>query len=297
MDNAAMPWTAIALILLAALCHAVWNIGAKKAGGGSHFVMMGAVFVLLLWAPVAAWFAPQVLGWNQWQWGAVGASALLHLAYYRVLLRGYREADLTVVYPVARGSGPLLSSAAAVVLLGEQLGPYGAAGVVAMALGVFLIAGGPGLLRKAEDPAARARLKAGLGWGLLTGLLSASYTVLDGHVVRAMAVAPVLLDYIGNALRIPMMAPVVWRERATARQAWRSQWRYAVMGAVLGPGAYVMVLYAMQLAPLSRVAPAREVSMLFAAVLGGQLLGERDRLPRLLGAGCLALGVAALAWG
>ncbi len=292
-----MPLTALVLILLAALAHAVWNIGAKKAGGGTHFVMMGAVLVTLLWAPLALWHAPQLLQWSTVQWLAVAASAVLHLVYYRVLLRGYREADLTVVYPVARGSGPLLSSAGAVVLLGEHLGPWATLGVGVMVLGVFFIAGGPAVLRKAEEPLARARLKAGLAWGLLTGVLSASYTVLDGHIVRALAVSPVLLDYIGNLARIPLMAPAVWRERASLRSAWAQQWRYAVVGAVLGPGAYVMVLYAMTLAPLSRVAPARELSMLFAAVLGGQLLGERDRGPRLLGASLMAAGVAALAWG
>ena len=76
-----------------------------------------------------------------------------------------------------------------------------------------------------------------------------------------------------------------------------AQWRPALVVAVLGPFSYVLVLYAVRLAPLSHVAPAREVSMLFAAILGGTLLGESDRMMRLLGAGAIAAGVAALAFG
>ncbi len=296
--NAAMPWQAFALVLLAALAHAVWNIGAKKAGGGTHFVLMGALFVGVLWAPLGLWLAVhEVPQWGTTQWAAVLASALLHLIYYNTLLRGYREADLTVVYPVARGSAPLLSSAAAVLLLGESAGWGLAAGVVMMALGVFLIAGGPALWHRAHDPAQRARLRAGLLWGALTGALIASYTVLDGFAVKLLLVSPIVLDYLGNLLRIPLMLPAAWRERATAARDWRMQWKVALLGAVLGPLAYVLVLYAMRLAPLSHVAPAREVSMLFAALLGGHLLGEADRGARLLGALAMAAGVVMLVLG
>ena len=87
------------------------------------------------------------------EWVFIGASGVLHLVYYLTLLRGYRKADLTVVYPLARGSGPLLSSVAAIVLLGEQISALGAAGIAGVAGGVFLVAGGPGLLRATHDPA------------------------------------------------------------------------------------------------------------------------------------------------
>jgi drug/metabolite transporter (DMT)-like permease len=163
--------------------------------------------------------------------------------------------------------------------------------------GVFLIAGGPGLLRAAHDPAARARVHKGMLYGLLTGAFIASYTVVDGYAVKFLLMSPILIDYMGNFVRVGLLAPVVLRDLSTARTLWLAQWRFALLVAVVSPVAYVLVLYAMQQAPLSHVAPAREVSMLFAALIGGHLLGEGDRVARILGAVCIAAGVTALALG
>lgn len=293
-----MPATAIALVLVAALLHAGWNIVAKRTGGGGHFVMMGALMIVVLWAPLGLWMAAQqVPGWGWAEWALLLASGLAHLLYFNVLLAGYRAADLTVVYPVARGTGPLVTAAAAVWLLGETLGPQGWVGVAAITAGVFLIAGGPGLLARRQDPAQCTRVLAGLRWGALTGLLIALYTVLDGYAVKVMLISPILVDYIGNALRIPFMLPSVLADRAGFMRDFKLQWRPALLLAAVSPLAYVLVLYAVQLAPLSHVAPAREVSMLFAALLGGRLLGESDRGARLAGAACIAGGVIALALG
>jgi len=117
-----MPASALALVLIAALLHAVWNLAAKKAGGDHRFALVSALMVSVLWLPVAAWFGWHELPrWGLAQWLLVLASAIVHLLYFTVLLKGYRVADLTVVYPVARGSGPLLSALGALLLLGEAL--------------------------------------------------------------------------------------------------------------------------------------------------------------------------------
>lgn len=289
---------AFGLVMLAGLIHAVWNIAAKKAGGDARFVFFTGVCLAVVWAPVGWWAGRDVVpSWGAREWGVVAASGLLHVLYFIVLLRGYRRADLTVVYPVARGSGPLLSSTVAVLLLGERLSPVGLAGIAAVAGGVFLIAGGPGLLRAAQDPARRARVHAGLGWGLATGGFIAAYTVLDGYAVKVLLLSPILIDYMGNFVRIALLAPPVLRDRPALGRLWRAQWKYALLVGTVSPVSYVLVLYALQTAPLSHVAPAREVSMLFAALIGGRLLGEGDRLPRLLGAVCIAAGVVALGLG
>ena len=296
-QNDRVPLNALLLVLAAAGLHALWNIAAKQAGGDHRFAFVTVAMTALLWAPVAAWFgADELPRWTPLQWAVVTASAAVHVVYFLTLLRGYREADLTVVYPVARGSGPLLTAAAAVLLLGETLTLSGAAGVLAVCGGVFLIAGGPGLFKAGADPAARARLHAGLRWGALTGALIACYSVIDGYAVKWLLMGPVLFDYLCNLLRVPMMLPLVWRDGAGLRHALRTQWRAALVVAVLGPAAYICVLYAVTMAPLSHVAPAREVSMLLAALIGGRLLGETDRGLRLLGAACIAGGVMALAW-
>jgi drug/metabolite transporter (DMT)-like permease len=293
-----MSWFALALVLVAALLHAAWNVAAKKAGGNHHFVLMGAVLIVLLWAPLGLWVARDAVPrWGATEWGLIVASALVHLVYFNVLLKGYRVSDLTVVYPVARGTGPLLSSVGAMVLLAETPSLWSLLGLAAVVAGIWLIAGGPSLWQKAHDPAQRARVMAGLGWGGLTGVLIAGYTLIDGYAVKVVLISPILVDYLGNAARIPFMLPSVWRDRAGFAAAWRSQWRYALLMAAISPLAYVLVLYAVQLAPLSHVAPAREVSMLFAALIGGRLLGEADRGARLAGAALMAVGVVALAAG
>ena len=298
-----MPLSALCLVLTAALLHALWNVSAKKAGGNHHFVLIGALLIVVLWAPLGIWAArPELAGWGGLEWGLVLDSVLTHLLYFNVLLKGYRLADLSVIYPVARGSGPLLSALLAVLLLGEAWSGLGLLGVAGICGGIWLIAGGPALWQKvrsgaAEDAAAQARVRAGLLWGALTGALIAGYTVIDGYSVKVVLISPILVDYFGNLLRIPFMLPACWRDRSGWSAAWRSQWRHALVMAVLSPLAYVLVLYAAQMAPLSHVAPAREVSMLFAALIGGRLLGEADRGWRLLGAASVAGGVVALALG
>ena len=293
-----MPFSALALIVLAGLIHASWNIAAKKARGDARFAFFTSVVMMLVWAPVGLWASWGVLPrWGWAEWTVVAVSGVLHVLYYVVLLRGYRKADLTVVYPLARGSGPLLSSLVAVTLLGEQISAMGVAGIVAVVAGVFLIAGGPGLLRAAHDPAQRRRVHKGMAYGLLTGAFIASYTVVDGYAVRFLLMSPILVDYLGNFVRVAVLAPAVLRDRPAAAALWSQQWKYALMVGAISPVSYVLVLYAMQVAPLSHVAPAREVSMLFAALIGGHLLGEGDRLQRLLGAAAIAAGVMALALG
>jgi drug/metabolite transporter (DMT)-like permease len=290
-----MPPIALALVLTAALLHALWNISAKKAGGNHHFALLSVLMTVVLWAPVALWFG--VDEWRRWgliEWAALGASALVHVLYFTVLLTGYRKADLTVVYPVARGSGPLLASVGAVLLLGETITLLGGLGIVAVCGGVFMIAGGPRLFRGGDD-AAHHKALSGVRWGALTGALIAGYTLIDGYAVKVLLIGPVLVDYVGNVLRVPILAPAAVRDWHGFVEASRLQWKHALVVAVLGPLAYIFVLYAVKMAPLSHVAPAREVSMLFAALIGGRLLGEGDRALRLVGAAFIAMGVIALA--
>ncbi|UJB65102.1 EamA family transporter [Acidovorax sp. YS12] len=293
-----MALDAFALILLAGLIHAGWNIAAKKAGGDARFAFFTSALMMVVWAPLGWWLGRDAVPlWGVREWAFIVASGLLHVLYYVILLRGYRRADLTVVYPLARGSGPLLSSFVAITLLGERLSWLGGLGIAGVVGGVFLIAGGPALLRATHDPAARSRVHAGMAYGLLTGAFIAAYTVVDGYAVKVLLMSPILVDYMGNFVRVAVLAPAVLRDLPTARSLWAVQWRFALLVAVVSPVAYVLVLYAMREAPMSHVAPAREVSMLFAALIGGHLLNEGDRLARLAGAVLIAAGVVALALG
>jgi drug/metabolite transporter (DMT)-like permease len=293
-----MTASSLALVVLAGLIHAIWNIVAKKAGGDVRFAAFTSVLLAVVWAPLGLWLGwDAVPKWGGVEWTLVVMSGGLHVLYFITLLRGYREADLTVVYPLARGAGPLLSSVGAIVLLGEHATVLGVAGIVAVVTGVFFIAGGTRLLHSGRTDAGHASTRAGMAYGVLTGLFIAAYTLVDGYAVKLVAMSPILLDYYGNFVRLLFLLPSVLRDRVTARQHWRKQWKAALVVAAVSPLAYVLVLYAMRMSPLSHVAPAREVSMLFAALIGGQVLGERDRLPRTAGAFLIALGVIALALG
>ncbi len=291
-----MPVSALAMVIVAALLHAFWNIVAKKTGGNKHFVLIAALLLALFWAPAGLWLGwREVPRWGWRPWVFVSASGFLHLAYFKVLLKGYRVSDLTVVYPVARGTGPLISSLLAVAVMGETLTLHGALGVLCVCGGVFIVAGGPAMLRATHDPAQRARVNAGLRWGAATGVLIAGYTVLDSYSVKTLLLSPILLDYFGNLVRTPFMLPTLLRDPPGFVDAWRRyKWHAAVLAAV-SPLAYILVLYAVRVAPVSHVAPAREISMLFAALIGGRLLGERDRGQRVLGALLMAAGVVLLA--
>lgn len=252
----------------------------------------------VVWGPLCIWLGWRVVPtWGMLEWSLIAASGFIHWLYFMCLLTGYRKSDLTVVYPMARGSGPLLSSSMAVVVFGEKLSALGAVGIAGVAVGVFLVAGGPALFKAAHDPHKRARVKAGVVWGLMTGALIACYTVLDAYTVKVVAISPILFDFWCNILRMPYAVIPVLRDFPEAKRLWKLQWKYAAILAVFSPIAYVCVLYAVLLAPVSHVAPAREVSMLFAALIGGHLLGESDRALRILGALCIALGVMALALG
>ncbi|MFZ6800667.1 EamA family transporter [Undibacterium sp. Di24W] len=298
-----MPLSAFLLVILAGLIHALWNIAAKKAGGDVRFAGLTAIIMAVVWAPVGIYIGWDVVpSWGWQEWSFIGMSGLLHVLYFITLLRGYRKADLTVVYPLARGAGPLLSSSVALIFLGEHLSLFGGLGILAVVGGVFLIAGGPKLLRSLRSASSESeanhaqqlRVRKGIFYGLFTGVFIAGYTVLDGYAVKVLLLSPILIDYFGNFARIALLLPSLLRDLQATRSSWQKEWKYALIVGGISPISYVLVLYAMQTAPLSHVAPAREVSMLFAALIGGHLLDEGDRLQRLVGALCIAAGVIAL---
>jgi len=293
---------AFALVIAAGLIHAIWNIAAKKAGGDSRFACFTNLILMVVWAPVGIYFGwDEVPRWGRTEWSLIAFSGVIHTLYFVTLLRGYRKSDLTVVYPMARGSGPLVASFAAVLLLHEKISLLGCAGILSVVLGVVLIAGGPSLVRslfsRSQPESQRKKIQKGIYYGLLTGMFIAAYTVIDGYGVKVVRISPLLIFYFCNFIQIGLLLPALWRDKAATAHSWRTQWKYAVIVAVVSPLSYILVLFAMQTAPLSHVAPAREVSMLFAALIGGQLLGEGDRMMRILGALFIAAGVIALGMG
>ncbi|MFT3925198.1 MAG: EamA family transporter [Myxococcales bacterium] len=288
-----MSLTALGLVLAAAIMHATWNFAAKRAQGRQLFLLLCSLVSLVVFALPVAWVvAKEGLPSGGKAWLIMLASAVLHILYVNVLQRGYREADLSLVYPVARGTGPLLSLGLAASLLGERPSVQGLIGASVVILGVFLLAGGSSLLRSREG-----RVRAGLMWGALTGLFIAGYTTLDAYAVRTIAIAPLVLDYGSHVFRVLVRGlPALSRRDALVRE-WRRTWRYALVVGVLGPLGYILVLTALRHAPVSYVAPARELSMLFGAFFGARLLAEGQLMRRVSCATLIACGVMLIALG
>ncbi len=283
-----MPLTALLAVLLAACLHASWNLVAKRAAGSTHFVWLYSVAAVVVWGIPAA----VILAHAQWQPGlrpflALGATCMLHLAYALSLQAGYRAADLSLVYPIARGTGPLLSFAGAAWLLGERPGLVSLIGVLLVVVGIGLVAE---LMRPRVHP-----VRAGISWGLLTGTCIAGYTLNDGWAVKYLAISPLLVDYTGNLFRAVVLAPASLARASTIRQEIRQFGGAALIVAVFGTVGYVLVLWAMTKAPISHVAPTRELATLIGTYLGILLLKERLSWSRIVGALCIVGGVVCLA--
>jgi uncharacterized membrane protein len=283
-----MTGLALGFVLLAALTHAIWNYFAKTAAHARHYVWLFSVGSLIVYAPVVVW----VIVVERPQFGWIHALAflltgILHLAYSLALQAGYRHSDLSLVYPIARGTGPLLSFVGAVLLLGETPTALSLVGLVLIVAGILLVAG----LFSEHYRAPRA----GILWGLLTGAFIAAYTVNDGWSVTVLAISPFLVDFAGNLFRMAVLAPKAWADRAGVAREAREFFKPVLVVSVLGPLGYILVLFAMRMAPVSHVAPARELSTLVGAYFGARLLREKSAPTRLAGAACIVVGVISLA--
>jgi drug/metabolite transporter (DMT)-like permease len=282
---------ALTLILAAAFIHATWNLLNKKASGHATFTWLVAVLSAVFYSPVAValivfWQMPIDLG----AIGLMAGSAVLHTAYFVLLNEGYRAGDLSLVYPLARGTGPLLSSIAAILFLGERPSALAIAGGLLVVFGVAILTMSPQMLR-----AAGAR-KA-VVFALVTGTFIAAYTLWDKQTVSKFAVAPILLDWGQNLGRSLLLTPYALRHWQSARNEWQTHRFEAVGVALLVPLSYILVLTAMQFTPVSYVAPAREISILIGTAMGTHFLSEGDVRRRLTGASAMVLGVVGLALG
>jgi drug/metabolite transporter (DMT)-like permease len=292
--------TAIILVLVAAVAHASWNLFSKQASatGAAFFLWLLAASVTVIYLPVAAVAAavshPHLTALN---WVFMVGTGVLQAAYFLFLQLGYRLGDLSLVYPIGRGTGALLAAVAGIVLLGERPGPVGIAGIVAIIGGVILIS----LPNRDSSAIAQAgQVRAGpkaIAFALVTGMFIAVYTLWDKHAMAALHTPPVLQGYAAFPFMVLAFWPFVTGDRARLRQVWRS-FRPQVLGAaVLAPLAYILVLAALSFTAVSAIAPAREVSVLFGVMLGRRMLGEHGLARRLGAATAIVAGVIAIALG
>lgn len=288
-----MTGSALLLVILAAICHASWNLLAKKgAKVGAAFVFAYGLCSTILFTPWVIWillFEHNL--WNAEVISCILISSVLHLAYSLSLQRGYQVADLSVVYPIARGTGPFLSTIGAILLIREPATLLGLTGMLSVVAGVLMIAT-QGQIKRLLQPEAMV----GVRWGLLIGLLIAAYTLVDAYGVIMLAIAPVLFDWATSVTKTVMMLPHMARHPKRAWQAMRGYWLPAWTIGLLSPLGYILVLYALRDgAPVSLVAPAREMSMLLVTLAGLYILREPVGWGRIVGCCFIGTGVVLLA--
>jgi multidrug transporter EmrE-like cation transporter len=283
---------ALALVVGGAVIHALWNLLAKRAqGGGAPFVCLFSLVAVIVYLPLAAaivvWQRPHL---GLVQLAFIAGTAVLHTGYFLALQRGYRLGDLSLVYPIARGTGPMLTTAAALAFFGERPGPIALAGTA-------LIGGGILLLTSSREAWSRPDARSAAAYAVLTGIFIAGYSLWDKKAVATFGVHPVVLDWGDNLGRAAILAPVALARRADVRNIWRRYRREVLLVGALSPVPYILVLTALVFTPVSYVAPAREISILAGAVMGTRLLAEGDARRRIAAAGAMVVGLAALALG
>jgi drug/metabolite transporter (DMT)-like permease len=273
-----LPATALVAVLLAAFLHAAWNLVVKSSGdrlvaATSQVVLAALVslpFVILRGVPTAA--AGFLLG-----------SAVVQVLYLYALATAYNHADLSFVYPIARGSAPVLIALSALAGVSEAITGRG---WVALAL----ICGGVVAMGLA------AQSHRGLGWSLLTGLLIAAYISIDGRGVTRIDDVVAYTGTLYGATSV-LLIPVVLATRGwrRVRETLANEWGRHLFAGTAGVGSYGLLLYASRFAPLSLVAAARETAVVFAAMGGWWFLGEKVGRTRVLAVVLIATGMVILA--
>ena len=255
--------TVVGAVLLAAVLHAVWNALAHSIDDQLvGFALMGvgltagaAVVVVLSPLPATA------------SWGYLAGSALLHVAYNLLLMRSYRLGEFGQVYPLARGTSPLLVALAGVVFVGEDLSPIRLVGVVVISVGLGSLVFVGGIPTRAARPA--------IGAALLTGVAIAAYTTLDGLGVRS---SDSVGGYAGwlfllQGPVLPLAALVARRGRLWGQL--RPHLLAGLTGGVLSLAAYGLVLWAQTRGALAPIAALRETSVIVGAIIGAVVFGEK----------------------
>jgi drug/metabolite transporter (DMT)-like permease len=250
-------------VLAAAACHAGWNALLKlnlEPALATALVAMASGLVAVPLVLVAG--LPDAAAWPY-----VAASVVVHIGYYLALAEAYRHGDLGHVYPIARGSAPLVTAVIAAALLGESPGSFGWAGITVLAAGILLLAVRGGRSARRLDTRS-------VGFALLTSASITAYTLVDGTGARAAGSAAAYAAWLFLMSGAVMTLYGFWRVGPGLGRHLVANWPTALGGAALSTAAYAIAIWAMTVAPIALVAALRETSVLFATLLSTLLLRE-----------------------
>lgn len=281
---------ALLLVVAAAVLHAAWNLITKQVNGKLPFFWLVSLASSILCLPFLYLQARRehlVLDFVVTGFALV--SAVLHLLYFVLLQTGYRKADLSIVYPVARGAGPLFSVAGAILLFREKPGILAILGICLIIAGVIVMTG----FQVSKD----ARLAKGLEYGMFTGLFIAAYTLWDKAAVVDHHVSALFITFASMLFPLLILAPVMLKRSDEIKQEIRTHWKQMITVAIFQPLSYLLVLMALKSAPVTYVAPARELSIVVGVLFGANLLKEADAGKRIIAAFVILAGIVLLTIG
>jgi drug/metabolite transporter (DMT)-like permease len=273
-----------AAVLVGALAHASWNALIKGVAldplSTTTLICIGSAIVSLAALPFVGNPA-----WASWPW--LVASLVIHLVYFAALAEAYRAGDLGQVYPIARGSAPLMTATATTVFIGEKLSALGWAGIIVLVAGVFLLS-----FKGGRDLAKIDRRA--VGYALLTAVCICGYSVIDGIGARVSG------NSLGYVLWLFITTPLVvvpyalYRDGIGIFPAMTRYWRRGLTGGGFQIVSYGISLWAMTIVPIAIVATLRETSVLFGAVIAVVILKEPLRPIRIAAALLIVCGLVAI---
>jgi drug/metabolite transporter (DMT)-like permease len=279
---------ALALVVCAAVLHAIWNALAKRADNQFVFLWCSVSLATALLLPLGLLRLPAEPAPASGL-PFVAASVAIHALYFWALGRAYRHGDFSRVYPMARGLGVALVPLVALPLFGERLSWVGSLGVGLVVLGIAALGAMPSATRASVARASGA----GTAWALVTGLTIAAYSLVDKAGVARLHPMP-YIALMGASLSV-VLAPVVLADRPALGREWRRHWRTILVASAMNLTSYLLVLFAFRLSKVGYVVAARELSILFSAFIGSLWLGEGRLGPRLAGASVVLAGVVCVA--
>lgn len=279
-------YIAITLVVLSGLIHSIWNLFTKRSVNKVAFLWYCQCMAIVIFLPVSFYeivhsnivFIP-LTGWL-----LIFASMVLHGLYVLLLAYTYTVSDLSQAYPIMRGISPLLVPIIGVLLLKEHLHWIGWTGITLIVSGIFLVNGFKAGKLVTLNKATLAAIS--------VGVMIASYTIIDKLTLKYLP--PVTLNEATNIGNLIALSWIAFRSRALQTE-WKINWRTIILGGILAPGGYILFLMALDIMPVSQLAPMREIGTVFGTVFGVFLLKEKQGKSRIIASILITLGIIILA--
>ncbi len=290
-----MSGLALGIVLVAAFLHASWNYLAKKSRNKIAFIWWAILFSTILYLPMFIYYWPDVTI-SLFGWTCIVATGVLHALYFWFMSGAYERGDLSLVYPLSRGSGPLFVPILAVAFMHEQLSFLGVLGIGLVIVGIYIIHLRSFSVQSFLEPFLSMRSSASL-WALCTGFTIAGYSLVDK--VGVTIVYPPVYIYLMFIITLLLLSPHVFaKKRMYLKKEFEINKLQILIVGFLDLFTYLMILFALRMSKVSYVAAAREVSIVFSVFFGVIWLREESGIQKFVGAVLISLGVVfiGLSW-